>query len=81
MAALSLAVEPAIEAPVLDGLRQVRRRDGVLAAEIRDGSCHPEDPGVSARGQTEPVTRQLEEALAGRAEPARAPDFPSRSSP
>src|SRR5262249_40665769 len=68
----------AVEAAILDRLGEVRRRDLVVAGQTRDRARDAEDARVGARRETESLARRLEQAAAGRRDPAEAADVPTR---
>jgi len=65
------ALAGAVEAPVLDGFRDVLDGEMRRAGEIRDGPGHLEDAIVASRGQAE--TRNREREKVGRRLRERAP--------
>ena len=69
---------PPIEAPILNGLGEVRRADVVGADEIGDGARDAEDARVGARRQAEPLARRFEQLPAARVDAADAAHVAAR---
>src|SRR6187200_1922936 len=71
-ASLLRLLAPAVEAAILNCLREVRGGDRAVAGEVGDGACDTQDARVGAGGETQALARRLEELPSARVDGAEA---------